>query len=171
MLSDALLANIPASPPPTPCSPPVRSTGIPSRVIIAVCLRKTDSKDATVVEVSTSLHRDNTPATMDNGKTDLSTFKNRFPQVLAGARLLKKVPRILGRQGYRVTGTVIEPGIPKDIDLHKIAAAGTRIEQAIDAEYVVAEIDGFLNIDKQSGQISVAEKLENRTGRKTRFKC
>ena len=135
-----------------------------SRIIIALCLRKTDSQDATVMEISANLHRDNAPATMENGKTDLSTFKNRFPQVLAGTKLLKKIPRKLGKQGYRVTGMVIEPDIPKDIDLHKMAAAGTRVEQAIDAEYIVAAIDGFLDLNKQSGQISITEKLENRTG-------
>lgn len=137
---------------------------VSSRITIASCLRKTDSQDASVVEVSTNLHRDNAPAMMENGKTDLGTFKNRFSQVQAGTKLLKKIPRKLGKPGYRITGIVIEPDMPKDIDLHKMAAAGTKVEQAIDTEYIVAAIDGFLNLNKQSGQISVTEKLENRTG-------
>jgi len=75
-----------------------------------------------------------------------------------------KVPRMLGKQGYMVTGEVIETAIPKDLDLHALSAAGTHVEQDKDIEFIVSSQAGFLNLDTQSNKISITEKIENKAG-------
>lgn len=138
--------------------------GTTVRMIIANYLEPTAGRDAEIQEVCPGLHRDNSPKILWNGKADLRAFKNRFPQITAGGRLLKKVPRVLGKQGYQVTGEVIEPAIPKDLDLSALASIGTVVAQEKDGEYIVATMDGFLTIDTKSNLISVAEKIETDAG-------
>ena len=140
------------------------SSGTSARVTIARHLEATKGSDAEIREVYSGLHRDNAPKILLNGKADLRAFKNRFPQVTKGKRLLKKVPRVLGKQGFRVTGEVIEPKLPKDLDLYKLAAVGTAVEQAADGEYIVSARDGFIMYDGQPGSISVTEKIETKGG-------
>ncbi|MFZ3018065.1 MAG: flagellar assembly protein A [Gallionella sp.] len=140
------------------------ASGETVRLPIALHLDPTASQDAEIVEVCNDLHRDNSPRILANGKADLSVYKNRFPYVKKGTRLLKKVPRKLGKPGYKVTGEAIEPDIPKDLDLHKLSSVGTDIEQGKDGEYVVATMDGFISIDIKSNSISITEKIETKEG-------
>lgn len=138
--------------------------GQPARMTVARQLEPTEGRDAEILEASPDLHRDNSPKVLASGKADLRAFKNRFPQMAKGARLLKKIPRVLGRRGRKVTGDAIEPKLPKDLDLNALASAGTRVEQFADGEYIVATLDGFLSLDTKSNKVSVTEKIENKGG-------
>lgn len=134
------------------------------RVVIARMSQPVPGVDASIVELSNTMHRDDTPKRLPDGRVDLSSFSNHFPQVAADARLLKKIPRVPGRPGWSVRGKVTEPAIPKDLDMEAMAGLGTRIERAAQEEYIVAAITGFLNIDAQSHLISVTEKIISRQG-------
>ncbi|HEU0234699.1 MAG TPA: flagellar assembly protein A [Gallionella sp.] len=140
------------------------ASGAFARVTIARHLEPTEGRDAEILEVYPDLRRDNSPKILRDGKADLKAFKNRFPQVAKGKRLLKKVPRVLGKPGYKVAGEVIEPKIPEDVDLYTLALAGTSVEQAADGEYIVSALDGFIILDEQSNNISVTEKIETTGG-------
>ncbi|BBI99061.1 hypothetical protein FGKAn22_07540 [Ferrigenium kumadai] len=142
----------------------VVARGTSVRMIIARQLEPTEGSDAEIREVSEKLHRDNAPKVLASGKADLAMFANRFPQMAKGTRLLRKIPRVLGKQGRKVTGEVIEPKLPKDLDLYELAAEGTRVEQFPDGEYIVATLDGFLTLDTRSNTVSVTEKIENKGG-------
>jgi len=142
----------------------VIADGTTTRMTIANCLEPTKGQDAEIQEVCPDLHRDNSPRIRLNGKADLRAFRNRFPQITKGGRLLKKIPRVLGKPGYKVTGEIIEPTIPKDLDFPALASLGTAVVQEKDGEYIVATMDGFLTIDTKSNQISVAEKIETDAG-------
>ncbi|HLA36445.1 MAG TPA: flagellar assembly protein A [Rhodocyclaceae bacterium] len=134
------------------------------RIDVARRISAVKGIDATVIEVTDTLHRDDSPTILPNGKVDLRQFKNRFPQVSNGARLLKKVPRVFGKLGYEIDGRPIEPGTPRDFDLEDMSGPGTRVERGDDGEYIVATADGFLNIDTDSQIISITEKVVNRAG-------
>ena len=134
------------------------------RITVARQLEATAGRDAEIQEISPDLHRDNSPRIMADGKADLGQFKNRFPQIAKGANLLRKVPRMLGKQGHKVGGEVIEPKLPRDLDLRKMLAAGTQIEQRPEGECIVSTMNGFLTLDPKSNRISVTEKLENKGG-------
>ncbi|HZW24388.1 MAG TPA: flagellar assembly protein A [Gallionella sp.] len=140
------------------------ASGETVRLPLALHIDPTPSRDAEIIEVCADLHRDNSPKLLANGKADLSVYKNRFPHVKQGTRLLKKVPRILGKPGRKVTGEAIEPDMPKDLDLHPLSSRGTSIEQGTDGEYVVATMDGFISIDTRSNSISITEKIETMEG-------
>lgn len=140
------------------------ASGETMRLPVALHADPEPSRDAEIIEVCADLHRDNSPRILANGKADLSVYKNRFPYVKKGTRLLKKVPRKLGKPGHRVTGVVIEPDMPKDLDLQKLSSIGTAIEQGADGEYLVATMDGFVGIDAKSNCISITEKIETNEG-------
>ncbi|HEX5364129.1 MAG TPA: flagellar assembly protein A [Gallionella sp.] len=140
------------------------ASGDTIRLPIAMHLDPTASRDAEIIEVCADLHRDNSPKLLANGKADLGVYKNRFPHVNKDTRLLKKVPRALGKPGYKVTGEIIEPEVPKDLDLHPFAAAGTVVEQNEEGEFIVAAMDGFIGIDAKSNSISITEKIETKDG-------
>lgn len=139
-------------------------TGQPARMTVASQTEPTEGSDAEIKEVCPDLHRDNSPKVLANGKADLRAFKNRFPQMARGTRMLKKIPRVLGKPGHKVTGEPIEPKIPKDLDLNELSGAGTRVDQLADGEYIVASMDGFLTLDTKSNKVSVTEKIENKGG-------
>ena len=139
--------------------------GTAIRMEIARKLDPTDSKDAEIVEESDALRQDNTPLILPNGKADLRRAKNRFPQVAKDMPLLRKIPRVLGKPGYLVTGAIIEPRLPlDDLDLNKLAGEGTRIDRNEKGEFIVAAMDGFLCLDENTGQIGITAKIENRGG-------
>lgn len=138
--------------------------GTTIRMDIARKLDPTDSKDAEIVEENDHLRQDNAPLILADGRADLRRAKNRFPQVAKNAPLLRKIPRALGKPGYLVTGKIIEPRIPLDIDLSKRVGEGTRIDQSANGELLVADMDGFLCFDETSGKISVTAKIENKGG-------
>lgn len=138
--------------------------GTAIRMDIAFKLDPTDSKDAEIVEESDALRQDNTPLILANGKSDLRRAKNRFPQVAKNTPMLRKIPRVLGKPGYLVTGEIIEPRIPLDIDLSKLAGEGTRIDRSEKGELIVSTMDGFLCFDDETSQIGITAKIENRGG-------
>lgn len=140
------------------------ASGDTIRLPIAMHEEPTASSDAEIIEVCADLHRDNSPKLLANGKADLGMFKNRFPHVSKGTRLLKKVPRVLGKPGHKVTGVAIESAVPKDLDLHKLSSVGTAVEQTEDGEFIVASMDGFISIDAKSNSISITEKIETKDG-------
>lgn len=135
-----------------------------ARVAIARRIDPTPGTDAGVMEKTASLHRDDSPFVQANGRVDLSQFKNHFPQVKAGTCLLQKIPRQLGIVGYATDGSLLEPEVPRDLELEELAGFGTRIERTAKGEFLLAARDGFLNIDKATRQISIAEKIINREG-------
>lgn len=134
------------------------------RMQIAHGLAPTSGSDATLEEKTDSLRRDNAPKILPDGRMDLRQFRNRFPQIVGGARLLQKIPRRLGRPGYDVTGTMLEPEMPKDFELAALAGPGTRVVKGADGEFIISARDGFLNIDNQTNQVSVTEKIISREG-------
>jgi uncharacterized protein (DUF342 family) len=135
-----------------------------ARLVFAEALPARFGRNASIEERTDALHRDNAPKILPDGRMDLRQFKNRFPQITAGARLLQKIPRLLGKPGRDVTGALLEPELPQDFDLMPLAGVGTAIEQGADGEFIVAARDGFLNIDSQTNQISVTEKIVSREG-------
>ena len=64
----------------------------PDRITFATDLEPEPGKNATVMEVSSDLHRSDAPKARADGRIDLQSFQNRFPQIKANVRLLKKVP-------------------------------------------------------------------------------
>lgn len=138
--------------------------GETTRMDIAHQRAPTKGTDAEIREESDALHRDNSPKIMLNGKADLRRFKNRFPQIAKDQPLLRKIPRVLGEPGFRVTGEIIEPPLPSDLDLDVLAGPGTRVERRGNGEVIVASMDGFLAFDDHSNHIAVTEKVENRGG-------
>ena len=75
-----------------------------------------------------------------------------------------KRERQLGKPGFRVTGDIIEPDLPKDISLEALAGPGTSIENGPDGQFISAAASGFISVDVKSNQISVTEKIENKSG-------
>jgi uncharacterized protein (DUF342 family) len=139
-------------------------TGKYARLIFAACREPTESLDAQIVEESDHLRQDNAPMILSNGKADLRRAKNRFPQVAKNTVLLRKIPRELGRPGFQVTGATIEARVPLDIDFNKLAGEGTSIEKSPRGELLVSGMDGFLCLDEHTSEISITEKIENKSG-------
>lgn len=134
------------------------------RLDIARAVPATPGSDASIEERTRALHRDNAPKILPDGRMDLRQFKNRFPQITADERLLQKIPRCLGKTGRNVAGELLEPEIPKDYEFAPLAGMGTRVERGADGEFIVAAMDGFLNIDLQTNQVSVTEKIISHEG-------
>ncbi|TFW28563.1 DUF342 domain-containing protein [Massilia arenosa] len=140
------------------------ASGKTERVVVARRVDPVPGQDAQIVEVSDDLHRSDAPRQLPNGKLDLMSFQNRFPQIKQGARLLQKLPSREGQRGYEMSGIPIEPADPKDVDMQPLVGEGTTIQRSADGEYIVAVKDGFLNVDTGSGQISVGDKIVSREG-------
>lgn len=134
------------------------------RLLIARSLPPKNGKDAGIDEQTDLLHRDDAPRLLPNGRMDLHHYRNRFPQVRQGTRLFRKVPRIAGISGWDVTGKELAPTEIKDFDIATLAGPGTEVVRDAGSECVVAASDGFLDIDAQSGQISVIAKIVSREG-------
>lgn len=140
------------------------AAGKTERVVVAQQLDAVPGVDAHIIEVNDGLHRSDAPRQLANGKLDLMTFQNRFPQIRQGARLLKKIPRSAGSCGFELSGRVIEPPIPKDVDLGAIAGPGTTVEITAEGEFLVALQAGFLNVDRATSKLSVGDKIISRDG-------
>ena len=138
--------------------------GKAERINVARRLDPVPGIDAQIIEVSAQLHRSDAPRQLANGKLDLMTFQNRFPQITKGMRLLKKVPRRQGATGFELSGLAIEPPIPADLDLGAIAGKGVAIDYGAEGEFLVSLQAGFLNVDGASGKLSVEEKIVSRDG-------
>lgn len=134
------------------------------RVVVARMLMPAPGKDASVEELTRSLHRDDTPKLLADGRIDLHQFQNRFPQVAKDTRLLRKIPRVPGKSGWDLAGHELVAELPRDIDIAQVAGPGTRIERTAAGEFVVADMSGFLQIDAASGSISINDKIVNHEG-------
>lgn len=140
------------------------AAGKTERVVVARQLDAAPGVDAHIIEVNDGLHRSDAPRQLANGKLDLMTFENRFPQIRQGARLLKKVARSAGSNGFELSGRLIEPPVPKDVDLGAIAGPGTTVEITAEGEFLVALQAGFLHVDRATSKLSVGDKIVSRDG-------
>jgi uncharacterized protein (DUF342 family) len=134
---------------------------------LAVVARKrgaTEGSDATIEELIDTLHRSNAPKLLPDGRVDLHQFQNRFPQMDKNTKLVRKVPRVPGKPGWTLTGKEILPKLPNDFDITTLAGPGTRVERNNLGEFIVADMEGFLQIDAHSHQFSIANKIVNRDG-------
>jgi hypothetical protein len=134
------------------------------RLAVAQFKPHTAGKDASVDEQTDLLHRDDAPRIGPDGRMDLCHYRNRFPQVAAGTRLFKKLPRVDGIPGWDVQGRELAPPPVKDFDVETLAGPGTQVARENGAEYVVAAMDGFIDIDARSGKVSVIDKIVGREG-------
>lgn len=140
------------------------ASGKVGRIVVARRLEPMAGRDAQIVEVSQDMHRSDAPKVMANGRLDLLSFQNRFPQIKKNQRLLKKIPSANGLPGYELSGAMLPPAPPADIDLQLLAGAGTLIERQRDGEYLVAAQDGYLNIEGKTSRVSISEKIVSRDG-------
>jgi uncharacterized protein (DUF342 family) len=132
--------------------------------VVARMRGATEGNDATIEELIDSLHRSNAPKLLPDGRVDLRQFQNRFPQMEKNTKLIRKVPRVAGKSGWTLTGKEITPKIPNDFDIATLSGPGTRIERNNLGEFIVADMEGFLQIDAQSHQFSIANKIINHEG-------
>ena len=140
------------------------AAGKNERVIVAARLDAVPGIDAHIIEVSEHLHRSDAPRQLANGKLDLLAFQNRFPQIQKGVRLLRKVPRVAGTQGYELSGIPLIPAVPNDVELGAMAGHGTVIDITAEGEFLVSLQAGFLSLDSKSGQVAVEDKIVSRDG-------
>lgn len=140
------------------------SNGTAGLVTIATRLEPTPGVDANIIEVSSDLHRSNAPKQLANGKLDLMSFQNRFPQIKPGMRLLKKEPAQPGVPGRELSGAPIAAPVPADVDLAPMAGNGTQVERTGGGEFLVAQQAGFLNVDPGTHKISVDAKIISHDG-------
>ncbi|WP_312519564.1 flagellar assembly protein A [Massilia sp.] len=139
-------------------------SGAAGRIVVARRLEASSGIDARVEEVTGDLHRSDAPRQLANGKLDLMSFQNRFPQIARGKRLLRKVPASVGAPGFDLAGIPIAPEPPRDLDLSVYAADGTEVAQCEDGEFLVARQDGFLSVDPKSSRISISDKIVSHDG-------
>jgi uncharacterized protein (DUF342 family) len=132
--------------------------------VVARMRGATEGNDATIEELIDSLHRSNAPKLLPDGRVDLRQFQNRFPQMDKNTKLVKKVPRVPGKSGWSLTGKEITPKQPKDFDIATLSGPGTRVERNNLGEFIVADMEGFLQIDAHSHQFSIANKIINHEG-------
>ena len=132
------------------------------RIVVARRLPARPGEDARVVEVSNELHRSDAPRQLANGKLDLMSFQNRFPQVQRGTRLLRKLARVPGEPGFDLSGIALAPELPRDLDLGDWSGPGTVVDRIAEGEFVVALQDGFLNVE--GNRVSVGDKIVSRDG-------
>lgn len=142
----------------------VIATGRVARITVARRLNAVPGRDASIVEVSRDIHRSNAPREKSDGRLDLQAFQNRFPQVKPHVKLLRKVPPAAGARGFEMSGAVIEPPPPKDLELTSVAGEGTLIENFRDGEYLVSAVEGFVSVDPKTRRISIGPKIISREG-------
>ena len=134
------------------------------RVTIARSIDPVPGLDAGIVEVSDDIHRNDAPRQLANGRLDLNSFQNRFPQIQPGVRLLQKLPATAGAQGFEMSGRPLPATPGRDADLASYAGAGTRVERTREGEFLVSGQAGFLMVDPKTSQISVGDKVVSRDG-------
>ncbi len=134
------------------------------RVVVARRVEPVPGQDARVIEVSDEIHRNDAPRQLANGRLDLLRFQNRFPQIEAGVRLLRKLPRQAGEPGFDLSGIPLEPDVPADLDFHAWAGPGTTIEHTGEGEFLVSQQGGFVSVDTKSNQVSVGAKIVSHDG-------
>jgi hypothetical protein len=134
------------------------------RVMVARRLEPVPGVDARIVEVSDDIHRNDAPRQLANGRLDLNSFQNRFPQIQAGVRLLQKIPLSIGAPGFEMSGTPLPAAPGRDLDFNQYAGGGTRVERHKDGEFLVAQQAGFLSVDSGTSKVSVGDKIVSRDG-------
>jgi hypothetical protein len=134
------------------------------RITVAQRREPVPGVDARIVEVSDDIHRSNAPRQLANGRLDLNSFQNRFPQIQPGVRLLQKIPAGAGSGGIDLSGARLPATPGADTDLAPYAGAGTRVERTRDGEFLVAQRAGFLSVDPKTSQISIEDKIVSRDG-------
>lgn len=134
------------------------------RITVARSLDPVPGEDAHIVEVSDDIHRSDAPLELGNGRLDLNSFQNRFPQIQAGVRLLKKVPATAGTMGFEMSGTPLPPEPGRDVDLPAYAGTGTKVERTPDGEFLVSSAAGFLMVDPKTSRIAVEDKVVSHDG-------
>ena len=134
------------------------------RVTIARSIEPVPGFDASIVEVSDDIHRNDAPRQLADGRLDLNSFQNRFPQIQPGVRLLQKLPATAGAQGFEMSGTPLPATPGRDADLASYAGAGTRVERTREGEFLVSGQAGFLMVDPKTSQIAVGDKVISRDG-------
>jgi uncharacterized protein (DUF342 family) len=140
------------------------ASGKGERVTAAAHIEPVPGLDAAVDEVSDDIHRNNAPRRLPDGRYDLHSFQNRFPQVQEGARLLRKIPATRGVPGVEMSGLRIAPEDGKDLDLGAYCGPGTRIDRCREGEFVVAQQTGFLSVDGATSRLSVGDKIVSHDG-------
>ncbi len=140
------------------------SGGRTVRCVVARRLAPVPGEDARIVEVADTLHRSNAPRELANGRLDLHSFQNRFPQVAARQRLLRKAPRTAGTPGFELSGIAIEAPVARDLELVTVAGPGTVIEHLDGTDYLVAAVQGFVSVDLRSARLSIGPKIVSREG-------
>ena len=138
-------------------------SGKAGRITVARALAPQPGRDARLVEVSQGIYRNDAPRERPDGRLDLLSFKNRFPQVKKHARLLRLVPGAPGVPGYDLAGNVLPPPAPLELDLAAVAGAGTAVEHFSDGDFVVATQAGYVNVDAH-GKISIENRIVSREG-------
>lgn len=141
----------------------ILGSGKAERITVARALPAQPGRDARFVEVSQGIHRDDAPRERSDGRLDLLSFKNRFPQVKKHARLLRLLPGAPGLPGYDLDGTLLPPPAPLELDPAAVAGVGTAVEHFSDGDYVVATQDGYVNVDAH-GKLSIENKIVSREG-------
>jgi hypothetical protein len=134
------------------------------RVTVAQRREPVPGTDARIVEVSDDIHRSNAPRQLSNGRLDLHSFQNRFPQIQPGVRLLQKIAAGAGSGGVDLSGARLPATPGADTDLAPYAGAGTRVERAREGEFLVSQRAGFLSVDAKTSQISIEDKIVSRDG-------
>lgn len=134
------------------------------RITVARELEPAPGQDAFVVEVSQDIHRSDAPRERADGRVDLLSFQNRFPQIKQNMRLLKKQACVPGLPGFDLTGKPSAPKPPKDLELRHLAGDGTMVELQADGEYLVSTKEGFLSVDPKSDRISITDKIVSKEG-------
>lgn len=141
------------------------NTGDSGRVTVARRLEKVHGKDAELKELAKEIRRDDAPKKLADGRVNLQQFKNRFPQIKNGVKLIQKIPMVMGINGYEISGVAHVPPMPKDINLTSLAGPGTAVVLGNEGEEViVSQCDGFLSIDTRSNQISITDKIVSLEG-------
>jgi hypothetical protein len=138
--------------------------GKADRVTVAKRLDPVPGEDARIVEVSDDIHRNDAPRQLANGRLDLNSFQNRFPQIQPGVRLLQKIPLTQGAGGFEMAGTPLAAKPGRDLDLGEYAGEGTKVERLNEGEFLVSQQAGFLSVDAASSKISVGAKIVSRDG-------
>lgn len=133
-------------------------------VTVAERLAPEPGVDARIDEVSDDIHRSDAPRQLANGRLDLSSFQNRFPQIRPGKRLLKKIPATSGKPGFELSGAVLPAKAGADVDLVSYAGEGTAVETNSDGEFLMSCQAGFLQVDAKTSRISVNVKVISRDG-------
>jgi hypothetical protein len=133
-------------------------------VTVASRLEPVQGQDARIVEVSGDIHRNDAPRELANGRLDLGSFQNRFPQILPDVRLLQKIAASAGRPGFEMSGALLPPKPGQDVDLASYAGEGTAVEKSAAGEFLLSRRAGFLQVDAKTSRIAVGDKIVSRDG-------